>query len=162
MKKFTMFPLLALLCLPTFPAMAEETGTGVLDTLPPEILAGNYQSDMSDEPFLMADQVRLLAVVKIGKMDTYKIPIQDCGKSLGSVKLQVSEAGIYVDKFGIRFTDNATKDYNVNMNFAVNYDSPWVKLDKYRAMDSRCLAEVYFTARSEGTQSTLKVLVQLK
>jgi hypothetical protein len=107
--------------------------------------------------------VKLLATFRIGsRISLYRVPLSNCGNDVQSVNLKVSGASVTVQTFGIRFTDNSTREFNVNKTFNAGTESGWIDLGMFRAMDSRCPAEVYANALAPTGLATVQVFGNLR
>lgn len=107
--------------------------------------------------------IKLIKTFTVGtSMAAYHIAVKNCANDISAVKLRLSNAGVRVQSFGVTFTDNTSRQFNVNRTYPAGTESPWIDLGIFRAMDSRCVADVVATAQSTGGTATVEVFANTK
>lgn len=98
-----------------------------------------------------------LATFQVGpNSKAYSFNVKNCATNISAVKLRVGGDGIFLANVGVVYSDNSTKQMNVNFSFRGGSETPWVNFDQLSGNDPRCPVKVFATANSKGTTAVVE------
>ena len=108
-------------------------------------------------PFLARAEDSPPAPVDLGtltvrhRLNNYKVEIPSCasfGQRLTGLQFQVVDGGVYADRVILTYADRQTQLVKIGKAFQAGQESPWFDLGVDGFHDSRCVAELFLTAKA--------------
>lgn len=114
------------------------------------IFLGGVALARADEP----SRTESLSTLTLhARLANYRIEVPSCatfGERLVSVQVKLAEnsrADAYVERVILSYADKQTQVVKVGKQFGAGEQSPWMDLGVHGFHDSRCVAELFLTAK---------------
>ena len=152
MKYFTLLALSLIVALIDQP----EAEAKKVAQMPPEDGFSLPWGDFVREETMPGATTKLLATFHIGmRLESFHIPITNCGNDVLAINLKVKGASVSVQSFGARFSDGANREFALSKDYEAGTESGWIDLSLIRVLDQRCPIDVYAKAKSNGAATVL-------